>query len=221
VGAAQAGTILGSHATPNVAKLTGVPVTIQFSFDIKYFNNENFGCGAQLTYQPGGATENIAIKAPMTTLTRSKSFTASGKVSATLSPYPFNGMVGCLGSQTATATIEPNTVAGVGVALKPSSTVIVQQGPIGMAPLPTLTSIKQVPYTDQGTETWIEVHGTGNCSYTITGAGLPASTFSSSAATPFPMKVKIPNAPIGSHLWTAKGNGACTGQATTTFTVQG
>ncbi len=100
-------------------------------------------------------------------------------------------------------------------------TVIVQQGPLTMAPLPTLTSIKQVPYTDQGTETWIEVHGTGNCTYTITGAGLPASTFSSSAATPFPMKVKIPNAPLGSHLWTAKGTGNCTGQATTTFKVEG
>ncbi len=83
-----------------------------------------------------------------------------------------------------------------------------------------LTSIKQVLYTDQGTETWIEVNGTGICAFTITGDAPPAN-FSTSAAKPFPIKVKIPNAPVGSHLWTAKGTGNCTGQATATFNVSG
>ncbi|MES2948275.1 MAG: hypothetical protein V4858_07015 [Pseudomonadota bacterium] len=85
----------------------------------------------------------------------------------------------------------------------------------------TLTSIKQVPYTDQGTETWIQVQGTGNCSYTITGGGVAPQSFASSAAKPFPMKIKIMGAPLGSHLWTAKGTGNCMGNATTTFSVNG
>src|SRR6476646_6826756 len=55
----------------------------------------------------------------------------------------------------------------------------------------TLTSIHQVPYTDQGVETWIQVQGTGNCNFTVEGAGMPPQSFASSAAKPFPMKVKI------------------------------
>lgn len=91
--------------------------------------------------------------------------------------------------------------------------------PPGGAALPTLTSIKQVPYTNHSGETWIEAQGTGNCSFTVTGAGLPPSAFATTAAKPFPLKVKIANAPLGSHLWTATGTGGCQGQVTTTFSV--
>ena len=85
----------------------------------------------------------------------------------------------------------------------------------------TLTSIHQVPYTDQGTETWIGVQGSGHCNFTIETAGMAPQTFASSAAKPFPMKVKIAGAPLGSHLWIAKGTGNCTGTANTTFSVNG
>lgn len=84
----------------------------------------------------------------------------------------------------------------------------------------TLSAIHQVQYTDQGVETWIQVEGSGHCSYTIEGAVAPQS-FASSAAKPFPMKVKILGAPLGSYLWTAKGTGNCTGTATTVFSVNG
>jgi len=85
----------------------------------------------------------------------------------------------------------------------------------------TLISIKQVEYTDQGVETWIQVQGTGNCTFTIETPGMAPQAFASSAAKPFPMKVKIAGAPLGSHLWIAKGTGTCTGTANTTFTVSG
>ena len=86
---------------------------------------------------------------------------------------------------------------------------------------PTLSSIHQVQYTEQGGETWIQVEGSGHCSFTIEGAGLAPQSFASSAAKPFPVNVKIAGAPLGSHLWTAKGTGNCTGNATTTFSVNG
>ena len=104
-------------------------------------------------------------------------------------------------------------------ALNPAAQSALKQGMVMQTP--TLTSIHQVAYTDQGTETWIEVQGTGHCNYTIEGGGVAPQMFASSAAKPFPMKVKIQGAPLGSHLWTAKGTGNCTGMATTTFTVNG
>jgi hypothetical protein len=85
----------------------------------------------------------------------------------------------------------------------------------------TLTSIHQVEYTDQGVETWIQVQGTGNCTFTIESAGVAPQSFASTAAKPFPIKVKIAGAPLGSHFWTAKGTGKCTGSASTTFSVNG
>ncbi len=86
---------------------------------------------------------------------------------------------------------------------------------------PTLASIKQVDYTDQGVETWIQVQGTGNCTFTIETAGMAPQPFASSAAKPFPMKVKIAGAPLGSHQWIAKGTGSCVGSASATFSVNG
>ncbi|MDB5802698.1 MAG: hypothetical protein JWN73_20 [Betaproteobacteria bacterium] len=80
-----------------------------------------------------------------------------------------------------------------------------------IAPPATLTSMKQVPYTDQGGETWLEVSGTGTCDYTIQGAGLAVAEFTSSSAKPFPRKVKAPSAPTGSYNWTATGKGSCKG----------
>ena len=86
---------------------------------------------------------------------------------------------------------------------------------------PILSAIHQVLYTEQGVETWILVEGSGHCNFTIEGAGLAPQSFASSAAKPFPVKVMIAGAPLGSHLWTAKGTGNCTGTATTTFSVNG
>jgi hypothetical protein len=137
------------------------------------------------------------------------------------------GWPACSGS----AQIEINVTAPIVVSadpgtikIKPGISTIPQGGEVSQLPpsalqLPTLTSIKQVQFTDHSGETWIEVAGSGNCTYTIDSAGLPPSTFSSSAAKPFPMKVKIANAPLGSHTWHAKGTGSCTGQASATFSV--
>jgi hypothetical protein len=86
---------------------------------------------------------------------------------------------------------------------------------------PTLSAIHQVLYTEQGVETWIKVEGSGHCSFTIDGAGLAQQSFASTAAKPFPMKVYVAKDILGSHLWTAKGTGKCTGNATTTFSVNG
>ena len=61
----------------------------------------------------------------------------------------------------------------------------------------TLTGIKQVPYTNHSGETWIEASGTGNCTFTIQTGGVAPQTFSTTAAKPFPIKVKIANAPLG------------------------
>lgn len=113
------------------------------------------------------------------------------------------------------ATVNPNTATS----MTPAAQSALRQGVVMQAA--TLTSIKQVPYTDQGTETWIEVQGTGHCSFTIESAGVATQSFASSAAKPFPMKVKIMGAPLGSHLWIAKGTGNCTGMANTTFSVNG
>ena len=85
----------------------------------------------------------------------------------------------------------------------------------------TLTSINQVERTDKGVETWIEVQGSGQCSFTIGSTRVAPQRFESTAATPFPMRIKIPGAPLGSNLWIAKGNGNCKGTAITTFSVNG
>jgi hypothetical protein len=50
---------------------------------------------------------------------------------------------------------------------------------------------------------------------------LAQQSFASTAAKPFPMKVYVAKDILGSHLWTAKGTGKCTGNATTTFSVNG
>ncbi len=127
---------------------------------------------------------------------------------------PSGQAVVCTGMATTTLTVNDKLV-------RVNPGVVMQAPNLTVAPEPTLTAIKQVPYTDQGTETWIEVDGTGLCTYTIEGAGLPPQSFASTAAKPFPMKVKMVGAPIGSHLWTAKGTGSCKGNAQANITVNG
>jgi hypothetical protein len=228
-GPTYAGTIIGSSATPASATIKpGAHVEVHYKFDIKYFNNETFGCGAKVTYSTGGA-EYIQIKAPTASITRTQAYPAAGKYMVTVQGYAHDGLKPCLGSQTAVSTIQQfGVVSGVGMAPHmaqlpqgqntPGGTVVVQQVPGTAMALPTIKSIKQVQYTDQGGETWIEASGTGNCSFTISGP--VTASFSTTADKPFPIKVKIPNAPTGSHLWTAKGTGSCTGQATATFKVE-
>ncbi len=127
---------------------------------------------------------------------------------------PSGQAVVCTGMAMTTLTVNDKMARVAPVGLGPASGLV-------LASAPTLTAIKQVPYTDQGVETWIDVEGTGHCSFTIEGAGLPPQSFASSAAKPFPMKVKMVGAPIGSHLWTAKGTGTCTGSAQANITVNG
>ena len=51
--------------------------------------------------------------------------------------------------------------------LTDSAIIIQGTAPPPVAAAPTITGIKQVPYTDQGGETWVEVQGTGVCTYNI------------------------------------------------------
>ena len=85
---------------------------------------------------------------------------------------------------------------------------------------PTITSLSQHPWTDHGGGvTALDVNGTGNCNFTVSGAGMTAN-FSSSKATPFPMTITIKNAPIGNYQWTATGTGTCTGTANASTHVE-
>ncbi len=142
---------------------------------------------------------------------------------------PDSQTTSCMGKVTTSLTIKDKmaisanpglTVAPAAPAVIPRpATPVVVQLPAAVLVVTALSGIKQVPYTNNGGETWIEVQGTGNCSFTIQSAGVAPASFSSSAAKPFPMKVKIPGAPLGSHLWQAKGTGNCNGSASTTFSV--
>lgn len=158
------------------------------------------------------------ITAPQTTAVYAVQFGAPAHgvytVKAT-NGMPSGQAVVCTGMATTTLTVMDKSVRVA------PGTVVSQVPHLELAPVPTLTSIKQVPYTDQGVETWIGVEGTGICSFTIEGAGMAPQSFTSSAASPFPMKVKMQGAPIGSHLWTAKGTGKCTGNAQANITVNG
>ena len=108
VSTAHAGSIMSAKATPASATLPAAgPVTVSYAYDIKYFNNETFGCGARLSWSDGAAPETLIIKAPMQTVVRSRQLTSAGNVSGTLTGFAYNGLVACLGSQTATATLSP------------------------------------------------------------------------------------------------------------------
>ena len=113
----------------------------------------------------------------------------------------------------------PGLMASPSTVTRPASPVVVQP-PAAVLQVTTLTSIKQVANTGNSGETWIEVQGTGNCNFSIASAGVAAQNFASSAAKPFPVKVKIAGAPLGSHQWNAKGISNCSGAAYTTFSVK-
>jgi hypothetical protein len=139
---------------------------------------------------------------------------------------PDSQTISCGGKAATTLTVKdkfavnanPGLVLMPAAAPRPANAPVVQL-PAAVLQVTALTSIKQVPNTGNSGETWIEVQGTGNCSFTIESAGVPTAGFSSSAARPFPMKVKIQGAPLGSHQWKAKGTGNCTGSANATFSV--
>lgn len=127
---------------------------------------------------------------------------------------PNSQTTSCQGSASATFSVKD----------KPSANVRAATSQIGHLPVtavqaPTLTTIKQVPYTDQGGETWIAVQGTGNCKFSIARDGGAAIDYNVANPQALPMKIKIVGAPTGSHSWAAKGTGNCTGTANTTFTV--
>ena len=105
-----------------------------------------------------------------------------------------------------------------GAATRPAGPVVAQP-PAAVLQVTTLSSIKQVANTGNSGETWIEAQGTGYCNFSIESAGVATQNFACSAAKPFPVKVKIAGAPLGSHQWKAKGVGNCSGNASTTFSV--
>jgi hypothetical protein len=108
---ALAGTIIGSSSTPSSAKLpAGGSVTVQHNFDIKYFNNESFGCGARLSFSDGTPSENLTIKKPQDKVTKTRQYSAGGTYSATLEGFAHSGLVACLGSQTTSVNIQGATL---------------------------------------------------------------------------------------------------------------
>ena len=129
----------------------------------------------------------------------------------------------CQGNATATLTVKDKNAISANppvITLTPRPQPIqVVQLPDSVLQLPKLTAIKQAAFTNHSGETWIEVQGTGNCAFTIESAGIPTASFAASAAKPFPMKVKIDGAPLGSHNWKAQGTGSCSGVAVATFSV--
>jgi hypothetical protein len=104
------------------------------------------------------------------------------------------------------------------MAPRPAGIQVVQL-PDAVLQFAKLTAIKQVPFTNHSGETWMEVQGTGNCAFTIESAGVAPASFAASAAQPFPMKVRIAGAPLGSRTWKAQGTGSCSGTAVATFSV--
>lgn len=136
---------------------------------------------------------------------------------------PTNQAVICQGNAMATLTVKDKnaisaTPAATTLAPRPSPVQVVQL-PDAVLQLPKLNAIKQVANTNHSGETWIEVQGMGNCAFTIESAGVAPASFAASAAQPFPMKVKVAGAPLGSHNWKAQGTGSCTGVAMATFSV--
>jgi hypothetical protein len=137
---------------------------------------------------------------------------------------PTNQAVICQANVTAVLTVkDKNAISSmppvIGISPRPAAGPVVQMPAPGTLQIASLTGIKQVAYTDHTGETWIEASGTGYCNFTVETGGLPAQSFSTSAAKPFPMKLKIAGAPLGSHLWVAKGTGNCNGNASAQFAV--
>jgi hypothetical protein len=141
---------------------------------------------------------------------------------------PDSQTTSCGGSATAAVTVNDKfaisatpAAMNLGVAPRPAAAQVIVQMPttIPQVTTTTLTAIKQVAFTNNSGETWIEAQGTGNCTFTVESAGVPSASFSSSAAKPFPLKVKIAGAPLGSHTWKAQGTGNCNGMASATFSV--
>ncbi len=198
-------------------------------------NKDNFkrGCQVRLTLKYADNTSEIPVTGLLVDTFPATGFylkpTKVGAVKVIADGGGSNnlGWPACLGSaQTTIQVMAPVVVdANPNIKVAPHGGISAQQnGPISSLPpaaiqLPTLTSIKQVQYTDHSGETWIEVSGTGNCTYKIDGAGLPSAPFASTAAKPFPMKVKINGAPLGSYQWKASGTGSCSGEASATFSV--
>lgn len=105
---AGAGTLSGGFSTPNPSTITspGQVINIKHTFGVAYYNNEKFACGARFEFADGSPPENVAIKAPMGTLARDKSYNKPGLHTVTLSGFAHSGLVACLGSTSTTALIE-------------------------------------------------------------------------------------------------------------------
>lgn len=106
--------------------------------------------------------------------------------------------------------------------VKTTLTVVVPKEDVVAAPVkdkwPTLTSIKRSSNERHPpNQTWIEVQGTGFCSFSIATAGSLPQNFASTSGKPFPVTVAFMGALPGAHQWMAKGTGTCQGQANAAF----
>lgn len=225
---AGGGTVTSISVTPNA-------VFPNESVNLKVNVTASFGVACSMRWMVldankvsvKGGTPKIQKDADSAEYSTSFSLTQPGTYTVqALSGPPDSQTISCEGQQGTTLTVKdkfaisanPGLTVSPGAGTRPAVGQVAQL-PAAALQLPTLTSIKQVPNTGNSGETWIEAQGVGNCSFSIESAGVPAQNFASSAAKPFPVKVKIMGAPLGSHQWKAKGTGNCTGTGGATFSV--
>jgi hypothetical protein len=226
---ADGGTIVGISVTPN-AVFANEPVSLKVNV------TAGFGVHCSMRWmvldankvQVKGGTPKIQKDANSAEYSTSFALTQPGiyTVQAQSGP-PDSQTVSCEGQMGATLTIKdkaalnpnPGLTVSPPAGPRPAGVPAVAQPSAAVLQVTTLTAIKQVPNTGNSGETWIEAQGTGNCSFSIESAGVPAQNFASSAAKPFPVKVRIMGAPLGSHQWKAKGTGNCAGAGSATFSV--
>lgn len=230
VARADGGNVTGLSVTPNSA-FANDSVTVKVDV-----TGGNYGVNCIMRWDAFNAA-NVSVKGAkhkMQAASNGISYTFSLAL-ATPGDYTVQARSGPADSQTvscggdvkASLTIKdksvlnsrPDIKMSPGFGTRPAGDQVVQL-PGAVLQVTSLSSMKQVANTSHSGETWIEVQGTGHCNYTIESAGVPAQNFASSAAKPFPMKVKIAGAPLGFHNWQAKGTGNCNGTANAGFSVE-
>lgn len=217
------GTVTAVSVTPNIAR-PGIPVSITVNvtavgnsvdcnmrWDALEGNIVTAGADHKMHKDVGNSTDYtfpLAFSKPGVYTLRAHGGAANGQTAS------------CGGDVNATLTVKemvPAALAKDPAPVDGDRLAHNQVPPLQLAP--TLKSLKQSDNTSHSGATWIDVQGTGHCSFSIATAGVAAQGFASSAATPFPMKVKMVGAPLGSHQWQAMGTGNCKGSSSATFSV--
>jgi len=116
-GTSSAATIDFATAQPHVSGLSmeNKVITVKHIFAVGYYNNETTSCGARVEFSDGTPAKNYTLTKSTTPkqVVEERQYSKAGTYTVTLSGVAWGGYKACLGSQTSTTTVNPNSLGKV------------------------------------------------------------------------------------------------------------